>query len=191
MSSTDLIPAHAVTLHDGHARTTSLLVAQTFGRAHKNVLRDIARLDCSPEYHRLNFEPMIREEPIGKGATRQFRYYDITKDGFVFLVMGYVGARAARFKEAYIARFNEMERALCAAPPAAHPALVAELYAARREWAKLARYRGLGLDNHEIGRLLRCNESTVRRWTARMLACGLLTPAAADAPQLELFGEAA
>ena len=33
----------------------------------------------------------------------------MTRDGFTFLVMGYRGKKAARFKEAYIRRFNEME----------------------------------------------------------------------------------
>ena len=33
----------------------------------------------------------------------------MTRDGFVFLVMGYRGKKAAQFKEAYIKRFNEME----------------------------------------------------------------------------------
>ena len=34
----------------------------------------------------------------------------MTRDGFVFLAMGYRGKKAARFKELYIRRFNEMER---------------------------------------------------------------------------------
>lgn len=33
----------------------------------------------------------------------------MTKDGFTFLVMGYRGKKAAKFKEMYILRFNEME----------------------------------------------------------------------------------
>ena len=33
----------------------------------------------------------------------------MTKDGFSFLVMGYTGKKAARFKEAYINAFNKME----------------------------------------------------------------------------------
>ena len=35
--------------------------------------------------------------------------YEITKDGFVFLVMGYTGKKAAEFKEAYIKKFNETD----------------------------------------------------------------------------------
>lgn len=36
----------------------------------------------------------------------------MTKDGFVFLVMGFTGKKAARFKEAYIEEFNRMEAEL-------------------------------------------------------------------------------
>ena len=34
----------------------------------------------------------------------------MTRDGFVFLAMGYRGKKAARFKEEYIKRFNQMEQ---------------------------------------------------------------------------------
>jgi len=35
--------------------------------------------------------------------------YHITKDGFIFLVMGFTGEKAAQIKEAYIDAFNRME----------------------------------------------------------------------------------
>jgi len=35
--------------------------------------------------------------------------YEMTRDGFSFLVMGFTGAKAAQFKEAYIEAFNRME----------------------------------------------------------------------------------
>ena len=40
----------------------------------------------------------------------------MTKDGFAFLVMGFTGAAAAVFKEAYIERFNAMEAQMRAQP---------------------------------------------------------------------------
>lgn len=44
----------------------------------------------------------------------------ITRDGFVFLAMGFTGKEAAQWKEAYIEAFNAMEAALQQpAPPAA------------------------------------------------------------------------
>lgn len=116
MSSTDLLPANAVTLHDGRAFTTSQIVAEVFGKRHDNVLRDIEALDCSPEFSLLNFEERNREVVTGKNTVQKYRYFELTKDGFVFLVMGYTGAKAARFKEACIARFNAMEAALRTGP---------------------------------------------------------------------------
>ncbi|MGK5615600.1 Rha family transcriptional regulator, partial [Proteus mirabilis] len=43
---------------------------------------------------------------------RKLPLYEMTKDGFVFLVMGFTGKKAAQFKEAYIAAFNRMEAEL-------------------------------------------------------------------------------
>lgn len=106
------LPVHAVTLTGTRLLTTSLVVADVFGKPHKNVLRDIDHLDCSPDFHGLNFELMSREVTIGNNAKRQERYFTLTKDGFTFLAMGYTGAQAAAFKEAYISRFNALEAEL-------------------------------------------------------------------------------
>ena len=83
--------------NNGVARVDSLAVADAFNKDHRNVIRDIRNLDCSEEFRQLNFE--------------QSSYINahMTRDGFVFLVMGYRGKKAASFKEAYIKRFNEME----------------------------------------------------------------------------------
>lgn len=80
-------------------------MAETFKKEHKNVLRDIENLDCSDEFRALNFELSSYKSKQNKKMPE----YIMTKDGFTFLVMGYRGKKAARFKEAYIQRFNEME----------------------------------------------------------------------------------
>ena len=92
--------------------TTSLNVANIFGKQHKHVLRDIKELDCSDDFRESNFglSFIIRELPTG--GSKQEPYYTITRDGFTFLAMGYRGKKAAEFKEAYIKAFNEMEREL-------------------------------------------------------------------------------
>lgn len=52
---------------------------------------------------------MTRDVAAGQhGGLRKFPYYEMTRDGFVFLVMGFTGAKAAAIKEAYIAAFNWM-----------------------------------------------------------------------------------
>ena len=85
--------------------TTSRKIAKVFGKEHYNVLRDIENLDCSESFNAINFELVNYKDK--KGEIRP--EYIITKDGFVFLVMGYRGRKAAAFKEAYIKRFNDME----------------------------------------------------------------------------------
>ena len=85
---------------------SSLQVAQEFGREHKNVLRDIQMLDCSDDFRRLNFELSSYQNEQNK---RQPMFL-MKKDGFIFLVMGYRGKKAAAIKEAYIKRFNDMEQ---------------------------------------------------------------------------------
>ena len=87
---------------------SSLDVAETFGREHKNVLRDIRELECSDEFRRLNFE---QSEYTNKQNHGQPMYY-MTRDGFTILAMGYTGEKAMRFKESYIKQFNAMEKAL-------------------------------------------------------------------------------
>lgn len=57
------------------------------------------------EFRLLNFQESSYLNEQGKKQP----CYDMTRDGFVFLVMGYRGKKAARFKEVYIRRFNEME----------------------------------------------------------------------------------
>lgn len=87
---------------------TSLDVAETFGKSHKNVLRDIETLGCSNEFNRLNFEPISYKDSMH----RKQKAYAMTRDGFTLLVMGYTGELAMKFKEAYIKQFNAMEKAL-------------------------------------------------------------------------------
>lgn len=87
------------------AMTSSLLVAKEFGKAHAKVMRDIENLNCSDEFRLANFGDSSFKNEQG----REFPMLTMTKDGFSFLVMGYTGKKAARFKEAYINAFNKME----------------------------------------------------------------------------------
>ena len=89
---------------------SSLQVAQEFGKRHDNVVRDIRELECSEEFHNLNFEEIRRTVDLGEKRTRKDPMFLMTKDGFIFLVMGYRGKKAAAIKEAYIKRFNEYEQ---------------------------------------------------------------------------------
>lgn len=97
-----------VRIVNGVAMTTSLDVAKYFDKLHKNVLQSIKEVDCSEEFSRLNFQPTSYLDQQGKERP----LYHLTKDGFIFLVMGFTGEKAAQIKEAYIAAFNRMEAKL-------------------------------------------------------------------------------
>jgi Rha family phage regulatory protein len=109
MSDNQNLPV--ITLKSNIPVTNSRDVAAFFGKRHYNVLWDIDALECSPEFRALNFEATTETRRAG-AVTRDMRSIDMTKDGFTFLVMGFTGRKAAAFKEAYIARFNEMEAEL-------------------------------------------------------------------------------
>nr|VFK16247.1 MAG: phage regulatory protein, rha family [Candidatus Kentron sp. LFY] len=106
---------HMARLHRDGERifTTSQDIARRFGKQHKNILRDIDDLECSAEYRRLNFEPTVYERPNPSGGKPiPTRMFEITRDGFVILAMGFTGRRAMEWKERYIAAFNAMEQEL-------------------------------------------------------------------------------
>lgn len=90
------------------ATCTSLDVAETFGKDHRHVLRDIRELGCSEEFNRSNFGPISYVDAMN----REQKAVIMTRDGFTLLVMGYTGELAMKFKEAYIKQFNAMEAAL-------------------------------------------------------------------------------
>lgn len=85
--------------------TTSLAISHHFNRKHGHVLRDIQNLECSPDFRESNFGLSSYTTSQGK----QLPMYEITRDGFSFLCMGFTGAVAAAWKEKYIAAFNALE----------------------------------------------------------------------------------
>lgn len=97
-----------VFLKDGHPVTDSLTVAESFGKDHHKVLRDIKELDCSEGFRASNFGL----SSYVSAQNKELPKYLITQDGFSFLVMGYTGKEAARFKEMYISEFNRMRHQL-------------------------------------------------------------------------------
>lgn len=99
-----------VYISNGKAVTTSRLVANKFNKQHAHIIRKIKNLDCSEDFTASNFGFSEYVDASGKSNPE----YIITKDGFTFLVMGFTGKKAAKFKEEYIGRFNQMEKQLTA-----------------------------------------------------------------------------
>lgn len=93
---------------------TSLQVAEAFGKEHKHVLRDIRETTakCSEDFAESNFGLSNYSKDIGDGISREYPMYLLSKDGLMMVTMAYITPEAMRVKEAYIARFNEMEARL-------------------------------------------------------------------------------
>lgn len=96
-----------VIMKDQQAVTTSLQVAEVFGKNHRDVLRTIDDLKDVR-----NFAQMFSDgiEPDSYGRDR--RIYFMNRDGFTLLAMGFTGKKALGFKLKYIEAFNKMEEAI-------------------------------------------------------------------------------
>lgn len=103
-------PMHSdpvLTVQDGKVTASSRDIARKFGKRHRDVVRAIEGLDCSPKFKGRNFAPL---KFLYRGQASP--YYEMTRDGFSLLCMGFTGRKAAIWKEAYIEAFNRMEETL-------------------------------------------------------------------------------
>ncbi|MDG6894524.1 Rha family transcriptional regulator [Volucribacter amazonae] len=91
--------------------TTSRHIATVFGKRHDNIIRDIKALiieqDCG-EFALLNFEETTYIDEWG----RKQPMYQMTKNGFLLLVMGYRTKKAMKFKVEFIKAFDLMREKL-------------------------------------------------------------------------------
>ncbi len=86
---TDLVLSDAdlramVMREDGQAVTTSLRVAEYFGKQHAKVLRAVRQLTSSAKFRQANFGDSSYLNDQGRKQTM----VTMTKDGLTFLVMG-------------------------------------------------------------------------------------------------------
>ncbi len=102
-----------VEIGDDKMFTTSLIVAQAFEKEHKDVLKAISNLECSKEFAERNFALCNYSSELAPDG-RKYPFYQITRDGFSFLAMGFTGKKAAAWKEKFLEAFNAMEKALLA-----------------------------------------------------------------------------
>lgn len=98
-----------VKIENSQVVTTSVKIAEIFGKSHAHVLRDIKALECSDSFRESNFGLSYIIKQLPNNGSKQLPMYYITRDGFMFLVMGFTGKTAAKWKEAYIKAFNDME----------------------------------------------------------------------------------
>lgn len=100
--------AEYLQVSDGKPVTTSKIIAEVFGKEHKNVLRDIQNLLESAEIGQLNFGL----SSYTNSQNKQQPLYVIDRDGFMLLGMGFTGKEALVFKIGLIKAFNAMETEL-------------------------------------------------------------------------------
>ena len=98
------IAAPSLQIFEGHVTTTSNQIAKHFGKEHKIVMRAIRNLrnTVDADFYQRNFALIQIVTDLGIGRTRQDPAYRITRDGFVFLAMGFTGKEAAAWKVAYL-----------------------------------------------------------------------------------------
>ena len=120
-----------VSVSNNHVITTSQSIATQFGKQHNHVLRDIKKLlsqlpidhlsksGQTPADRLLNFEETLSDARLNfeeieyiDAQGRKYPAYNLTRDGFALLAMGFTGKNALQFKLKYLAAFNAMEAEL-------------------------------------------------------------------------------
>lgn len=96
-------------IKNDQAVTSSLIVAEQFGKNHRDVLRDIDNLVGGAQ----NCATLFQEETyIHPQNKQEYRMYYMNRDGFSLLAMGFTGSKALSFKLDFINAFNRMETEL-------------------------------------------------------------------------------
>jgi Rha family phage regulatory protein len=96
---------------DGEVFANSRDVAAFFDKEHRNVLQNIDTLIAAePNLGHAEFSAGVYTLP--QTGDQQHRCFDVTRDGFSLLAMGFTGAKALKWKLRYIEAFNAMEAEL-------------------------------------------------------------------------------
>jgi Rha family phage regulatory protein len=107
-----------VSVFDGTPTTTSLVVAEKFGKTHKSVVEAIVNLKDSIDQVKsdVKTEPIFRTLEIIKknsiGRTFHTKYFVLDRNAFSLLVFGFTGEKALKFKLQFLDAFNDMEALL-------------------------------------------------------------------------------
>ncbi|MDE6789184.1 MAG: Rha family transcriptional regulator [Ruminococcus sp.] len=94
--------------NNGELTVSSLQVAKDFEKEHRNVTQTIENLTAENSA----VTKLFIESTYINERGRTYKCYDITRDGFSLLVMGFTGKKALEWKLKYIKAFNLMEQEL-------------------------------------------------------------------------------
>lgn len=106
-----------VIMKDKQAVTSSLQVADTFGKEHRNVLANIGGLLKNKHTQHM----FVKGTYINSQNGQSYPEYYMNRDGFTLLAMGFTGDKALQFKLQYIDAFNDMEQQVKFQVPATLP----------------------------------------------------------------------
>lgn len=90
--------------------TTSKIIADKFHKVHRDVVRAINNLDIPEDFRMRNFAQAKFKADNINGL--EYNCYEMTRDGFTLLAMGFTGKKAMEWKIKFIEAFNAMEKAL-------------------------------------------------------------------------------
>ncbi|MCM1315440.1 MAG: Rha family transcriptional regulator [Prevotella sp.] len=94
-----------ISKNNGELTVSSLQVAKDFEKQHKHVLEAIESIKAENSA----VTKMFIESTYKAGTGKSYKCYEITRDGFSLLVMGFTGKQALEWKLKYIEAFNLME----------------------------------------------------------------------------------
>ncbi len=90
---------------NGQLTVSSLQVATNFEKRHSDVIEAIENIKTENSV----VTKMFIESAYKAGTGKSYKCYNITRDGFSLLVMGFTGKKALEWKLKYIEAFNAME----------------------------------------------------------------------------------
>ena len=99
----DISPKKFLSFRDGEATISSTVVAELFEKEHKHVLDAIRNIDGDVS------RPNFRERDYTDDRGKQQPCYNLTRDGFLFLTLGFTGKKADVWRWKVIGEFNSME----------------------------------------------------------------------------------
>lgn len=171
--------------------TDSPTLAKVFGKRHSDIISTIESLEIPDDFRVRNF-PQSKFQTSNRNGM-SYKKYEITRDGFTLLAMGFTGAKAMKFKIDYINAFNAMEHTMLKqAQHDRNSGLVGRLlgnFELRKEnqsqkvliadlsknllktkprWQKIIHYMNIGLNQTEIAAILHIGRSTVKYYLKQM-----------------------
>ena len=119
---TDII----LSTQNGEPVASSRQIAESFGKEHRNVMRDIENLMTAGVLKNEQTPMFFKTEYTHEQNGQTYPMYLMNRDGFTLLAMGFTGKAALEWKLKYIAAFNAMEKQLAQRPQLSRAELMAQ-----------------------------------------------------------------